>query len=232
MILPVCRDRDALTRRQPGKPAAVFWLLTGVCLVGAVAALATGAPRILAERIVTVGERSVRVTLFDNRMAVTTVREDGEQVFFRHMELEQETFVAYLGAINRDAQAILDAKYERALDGEEPHGVVYMWVENRGVVRVRYPRSALLDLPMARLSSALDDLEQHVSAASPSLEELRDWEPRRGDVVELISGGRARVLEVREENILVLEYEDVAVIQMVPAESSADLIRRVIERGP
>ena len=82
---------------------------------------------------------------------------------------------------------------------------------------------------MARLSMALDDLEMQVMTVSPSVEALRTWEPQRDDVVELISGGRARVLDVLPEGLLKLEHMELSIIEFVPRDSRARVIRRVLE---
>ena len=101
----------------------------------------------------------------------------------------------------------------------------------RGVVEVVYPASALTELPVARLTAALDDLEMQVRAAALRPTELDGWQPRRGDVVELMSGGHARVEQVLPEGLLKIAHLDVAILELVPLESRSKVIKRVIEKN-
>ncbi len=56
-------------------------------------------PVALVERIQTVGATTTRITLFNNRVAVVTMREKGKQFFFRKWTLGKEEFEVYLRAL-------------------------------------------------------------------------------------------------------------------------------------
>jgi hypothetical protein len=89
---------------------------------------------------------------------------------------------------------------------------------------------ATVSLPLAQISGAINDLEALVRQSSPSSEDLKGWDPRRDDRVELMSGGYARVTEVLDEGVLVLEHEGTYIREIVGLDARDDVILRVV--GP
>ena len=200
-------------------------------VVLAVAGVAIGqdVPNVIVERHWFHGDRAVRITLFDNKMAVTTVREKGLQVFLRQLTLGDGEYDIYIramsevagsaGGVDRVPVETIDsgARVSLNLPGISPSVFSYSPLQ-------------VLDLPTARLVAALDDLQLRVTEASPSQEALRLWEPAVDDLVELFVGGTARVTEVREDGVLVMEQSDTGIILVVPREEWPVFIMKVLPR--
>lgn len=201
--------------------------------LSAVAAVASAqAPAPIVERSLTVGGRTVRTSLFDNRVAVVSVTRDGERTIFRQMTLPESEYIGYLAAVQRDAEEIAAAERRPKVESMGGSGTITLHIGPMAPSTVRYSPVTVLDLPTARLVAALDDLEQRVVWGDPPATELQDWQPRRGDRVELRAGGTAHVIEVREDGSIVLEHDDVAINEIVPLEGRAKVVLRVIEDGP
>ncbi|RLE17837.1 MAG: hypothetical protein DRJ61_07295 [Acidobacteria bacterium] len=187
-------------------------------------------PNVIIERHWFHGDRAVRVTLFDNQMAVTTVREKGNQVFFRQMTLDDGEYEIYIkafaevagnvGAEGRDPLGAIDsgAKISLNLPGFAPSSFSYSPIQ-------------MLDLPTARLVAVLDDLQQRVTEVSPSEEALRLWVPAVDDQVELFVGGTATVTEVRENGLLIMQQSGTGIILVVPREEWSMIILKVLPRS-
>ncbi len=210
--------------------ALLRWTVTlSLSIVPMIAA--AQAPSPIVERSLTVGGRTVRTSLFDNRVAVVSVTRDGERVLFRHMAITEGEFIGYLAAVQRDAQEIAKAERRPKTESMGGSGDITIHIGPTAPLTVSYSPVAVLDLATARLVAALDDLERRVIWGEPSVTELQDWQPRRGERVELRSGGTARVIEVREDGSIVLEHEEVAINEIVPPESRAKVVLRVLEDG-
>jgi len=189
------------------------------------------APAPFLERLVTVGDRTTRLSLFDNRMAVVAVRENNRQVFLRKLLLDQAEYDIYRAAVRRDLEQVTEGP-SSALASDFGQGLIRVTLAPGDTRRMSYSLASVPDLATGRLVATLDDLEQRVSEVSPSHEELRHWEPRVGDVVELYGGQRARVSEVREEGFIFLEHQGTALIEVLSPEQRSTRIERVVSRGP
>lgn len=194
--------------------------------------VAAQAPSPIVERSLTVGGRTVRTSLFENRVAVVSVTRDGERTLFRQMTLTESEFIGYLAAVQRDADEIAKAERRPQVESMGGSGSITLHVGPMAPNTVDYSPVAVLDLPTARLVAALDDLERRIVWGEPPATELQDWRPRRGDRVALRAGGDARVIDVREDDSIVLQHEEVAINEIVPPEARARVILRVLENGP
>jgi hypothetical protein len=201
------------------------WVVTSTIAAGQ-------APSAVVERSLTVGDRTVRTTLFENRVAVVSVTRGGERVLLRQMTLTENEFIGYLAAFQRDAQELVKAERRPMTESMGGAGDITLHIGLAAPFRVHYSPVAVLDLATGRLVAALDDLERHVIWGDPNVTEIQGWQPRRGDRVELRAGGTARVIEVREDGSLVLEHEDVAINEIVTAEGRPKVVLRVLEDGP
>ena len=184
-------------------------------------------PNAIAERRRFYLDRSTRVSLFDNRMAVATVSEKGRQVYFRQLTLPEGEFEIYLRAIEevfesagRGSRARLrsmerDAVITLDLPGHEPRTIVYSPL-------------GVQDIHTARLIAVLDDIEMRAGGAGPSQEALRTWQPKRGDRVELFTGVGATVIEVRQDGIIVLEHDGTGVLEVIPPDQRHTVIQRLL----
>ncbi len=189
-------------------------------------------PSPIVERTVVLRERAIRISLFSNRVAVVAVREAGVQVQVSRLTLDEAAFIAYLAAIERDAVEAEPDQVRSAVRTRESTAVIDLWIGPGAPRRIEYAPIDTLELAAARLVATLDDLERVVLEASPSAEALREWRPRRGDVVELLNGHVARVSDVREDGTIVIEYLETPMIEVVAAGIRDRVILRVLPEEP
>ena len=198
-------------------------------VVAAGVAIGQEVPNVVVERHWFHGDRAVRITLFDNKMAVTTVREDDRQVFFRQLTLGNGEYEIYIKAMSEVVDKA--GRSDRvAVETVDSGARVTLNLPAFSPSAFSYSPLQVLDLPTARLVAVLDDLQKRVTEASPSQEALRLWEPATDDMVELYVGGKARVTEIRENGVLVMEQADTGIIMVVPREEWHLMIMRVLAR--
>jgi len=185
-------------------------------------------PSALVERIVTLGERKSRISLFDNRVTVVTIRENGKQVFFRKWTLNKIEFDAYIKAFET---CISKAGLQIGDSIETPDAIALIRLSFPGqnLREFQFSPFQILDLSTSRLNSILDDLEKRVSSIAPSAEELQTWQPKENDRIELYSGMIARVEEVREDGSIVLQHEETSILELVPHDAWPDVIFRILK---
>jgi hypothetical protein len=185
-------------------------------------------PNAVVERFVTIGDRTTRVTLFNNRIAVVTVQEKAEQILFHQLCLDEDEYLAYQTAISSSYEARADEPRRKPMKTRYSQAVITMVVKEGEVITLHYSPLAGLDLSTARLVAALDDLELKVIQAGPFAEQVRTWTPKKGDVVERYDGCRAKVEEVREDGSLLLNHARSPVLEEVPQEQRSEIILRVV----
>jgi hypothetical protein len=203
-----------------------------ILLVTTPIVIAAQAPTPMFERWLTVGSRTVRTSLFDNRVVVVSVRQDDEQVLLRQMELSRDEYIGYLAAVQRDADELATAENRLMTESMAGSGKIVIRIGRSEPLTVHYSPIAVLDLATSRLVAAIDDLERRVIWGPPPDTGLDGWQPRRGERVQLRTGVTARVSEVREDGTIVLEHEDVAILETVSPERRAAVILEVLEDGP
>jgi hypothetical protein len=190
---------------------------------------AAQAPTPIAERRLTVGSRTVRTSLFSNRVVVVSIRIDGEQVALRQMTLDEEEFIGYLAAIQRDAEDLAESDDRPSVETMGGHGEITLHVGPKAPRTIEYSPVSVLDLATSRLVAAIDDLERRVIWGDPSNADLGDWQPRRGDRVELRTGIEAEVIDVRQDGTIVLEHDDTWINEVISPQHRATVILRVLE---
>jgi hypothetical protein len=189
-------------------------------------------PDPLVERTVSIDTRQLRISLFDNRVVVVSARRDGEQTLFRQMTLEEDEFVGYLAALQRDAIELAERDRRTISEATAGVGVITFWIGPKVPNAISYSSVAVLDLVTARLVATLDDLEGRVIWGDPSAADLEGWVPKRGDRVELRTGTLANVVELRKDGTLVLEHDDTWIIQVIAAGEWHTVVRRVLRDQP
>lgn len=207
------------------------WLVAALVIAGSVTAQSQ-VPVPVVERIITQTDISTRVTLFSNQVVVVTIRESGVQGFNQRITLPDDQYLVYLGILQANAKELEEQPVNSAVNS--PHTSVELTLHvGPGSPRlIRFSPMSTVSLALARIIGALDDLENQVRDASPSTEEIRTWEPKRGDRVELMNGRFAEVAEVLEDGGLVLEHDD-TYIREVLAPGTWDLvILHVVEHQP
>ncbi len=191
--------------------------------------VAAQAPTPIVERLVEVGERTVRTSLFSNRVAVVSVRLGEEQVALRQMTLDRDEYTGYLAALQRDADELADADQRSPTDSMGGRAEITLHIGPHAPRTLHYSPMAVLDLATSRLVGALDDLEHRVIWGEPSAATLGHWQPRRGDRVELRTGVRGTVIEVRDDGVIVVEHDNTWINEVIPPQHRASVILRVIE---
>ena len=189
------------------------------------------APLPVAERISRHGDTSTRVSLFSNHVVVVTITTEGQQGFMRQLTLPDDQYLIYLKILEEAVAELGERPVTSAIDTSRDGVDITLNVGTGGPRALSFSPMATVTLPLARIMGALDDLEQLARTASPSAEELRSWDPQRGDRVELMTGGFARVVEVVEDGVLILEHEATYVREVVPPDARDDVILHVVERA-
>lgn len=206
--------------------------LAPVLILFLTATVAAQAPVPVAERFVTQREQKTRVSLFSNRAVVVSIVKDGERDFLRRITLDEDEYLVYLGALQTDAEDLGKNPIASDVGGADYRVEVTLHIGPDAPRLIRFPSLASVSLPLARIMSVFDDLQQQVFDASPSSEEVRIWEPRKGDRVQLFTGGYAVVAEVWEDGMLVLEHEGVSVREVVSAGNRDRVILHIVDREP
>jgi hypothetical protein len=190
------------------------------------------APVPVAERVVTERNLATRVTLFSNGAIVVSMRRDERQDFLRRITLPDDQYMVYLVAFQKNAEEL--GKEPISSDVSTSTNVVQLTLHigPEAPRLLRFSPMAVVSLPLSRIQGALDDLERIVLEANPSTEEIRNWTPRPGDRVQLMTGGFARVIEVLPEGVVVLEHEDTFIREMVPPGALDQVILHVVDSKP
>jgi len=187
------------------------------------------APSPIVERWLTVGTRTVRTSLFENRVAVVSVTLDDERVLFQHMELSEDEFIGYLAAVQRDAKELARAEDRLMAESMGGSGEIILHVGPKVPLTIEYSPVAVLDLATSRLVAAVDDIERRVIWGEPPVTDLKGWQPRRGDRVELRTGIKATIVDIYDDGTVEFEHDGVSIHERVPPDSLASVVARVLE---
>ena len=190
------------------------------------------APVPVAERVVTGRNLATRVTLFSNRMVVVSQRRDGKQDFLRRITLPADQYLVYLVAFQTSAEELGEEPISSDVGTSTASVQLTLHVGPEAPRSLRFSPMAVVSLPLSRILGALDDLQRVVFEASPSSEEIRAWTPKRGDRVQLMTGGFATVVEVWPEGLVVLEHDDTFIRAMVSPESLDLVILHIVDPKP
>ena len=187
------------------------------------------APTPVAERVVTERNLATRVTLFSNGAVVVSMRRDGRQDFLRHITLPDDQYMVYLVAFQTNAEELGKEPISSDVSTSTAAVQLTLHVGPEAPRLLRFSPMAVVSLPLSRIQGALDDLQRIVLEASPSTEEIRNWTPKSGDRVQLMTGGFAHVVEVLPEGVVVLEHEDTFIREMVPPGSLDQVVLHVVD---
>ena len=190
------------------------------------------APVPVAERVVTGINLATRVTLFSNHVVVVSERRNGKQDFLRHITLPADQYLVYLVTFQKGAEELGEEPISSGVGTSTASVQLTLHVGPEAPRLLRFSPMAVVSLPLSRIMGALDDLQRVVFEASPSSEEIRAWTPKRGDRVELMTGGFATVVEVWPEGLVVLEHDDTFIREMVPPDSLDLVILHIVDSKP
>jgi len=187
------------------------------------------APVPVVERTVTRGELATRVSMFSNKVVVVTTRYGDEQVFARRITLPEDQYMVYLATFEGNAQRLGERPFTSDVSTSNAEVSLVLHAGLDTPRSISFSTMSGVKLPLAAIMAALDDLELMVFEASPSAEAMRTWMPRKGDRVELLNGHFATVVEVWEDGLLFLEYDQTYVREAVPPDTRDQVILRVLE---
>jgi hypothetical protein len=187
------------------------------------------APSAVVERFTREGTQVTRLSLFDSRVLVLSVRNGGESTFFRRMTLSDEQMNAFVRVVELNAPALVES--ERfvpnfsSLAGESE--INLYWGSSAPIV-LRYSSMVMLDAPLSQLVAVLNDLEKMVSEVGPYHEQLQTWQPEEGDLVELVTGRYAVVSFVDSAGIITLDHVNSPIVERLTIAAIPQIILRVV----
>lgn len=187
------------------------------------------APTPVVERILDVRDRQVRTTLFSNGVIVVSGRRDGERIFFRQVQLTADEYMGYLAALERDSIELSNAGELPTAGGSGGTGMVTLYVGPDAPLRFSYSSMTIQDLTTTRLLATLDDLEAQVVLREPTGAGIEGWQPTVGDMVQLRSGNRAKVVEVGSDGTIVFEHDVTHIREIVPESQRKQVVYQVVE---
>lgn len=191
------------------------------------------APRAIVERLVTTPDQFTRLSLFDDRIAVVSMRHD-DQVVVRRRLLDTEEYAVYRAAMILEAGALTDDAVKQPIGDTAPvRAELRLDLDPETAARrLVYSPLRLQGIPLERLQDMLDDLEAQVIATPQTQVELARWQPRLGDRVELVVRRQATVIQVEEDGLVVLEHDGTHVREWVPVAGRTTAIQSLLGRSP
>lgn len=190
------------------------------------------APVPVAERIVSHGQTTTRTSLFSNRTVVVSISEDGQRGALRTLTLPEDQYFIYLEILEKAARELGEEPVSSDVETGQDRVELTLHVGSAAPRKLEFSPMAVVNLPLSQIAGALNDLETLTLSSSLSAEALRGWQPRRGDRVELLAGGFARVADVIDEGVVVLVYEDTYIREIVPVGGLDQVVLRVVEPAP
>lgn len=203
--------------------------LVAAAILFVAASAAAQAPLPVAERTFTRRGQSTRVSLFSNGAVVVTMSQDGVQGFMRQFTLEEQQYLVYLTAFQTNAAELGEDPIASDVGTSSAEVTVLLHIGPDAPRLLRFSPMSGLSLSMSKIMGALDDLQQQGLSASRSAEEMRTWEPKRRDRVQLLNGDFAVVREVWDDGLIVLEHESSHIRELVPPSSRDKVILRVVD---
>ncbi len=168
-----------------------------------VLALAASPPTYLAERVVTIGQQTRRVSVFRDGTAVVALRDGlGEPKVVRQVlhGLELKVLLQVLDECYDDLAHLRPSE-------DAPGG---SWVEwriappGREPLVVRVPQAGTPLAFVVRLAQALDGIENRLLQDPGGREDLATWAPRVGERVLLVDGRTVQVRSIEDSSVGVL----------------------------
>jgi hypothetical protein len=190
------------------------------------------APIAVAERTVTQRDVATRVSLFSNGAVVVTVRRGEEPDFFRRITLPDDQYMIYLSIIQTNAEELEDEPISSRIDTEDSEVVLSLHVGPSAPRSFRFSPMSGVNLALSKIMGAMDDLQTQVFDTSPSAEALRAWVPHEGDLVELMTGQFATVVEIWDDGMIILRHESTSIRESVVPSVRDQVILRIVERAP
>lgn len=187
------------------------------------------APSAVVERFTIEGAQVSRLSLFDSRVLVLSIRTGNESTFFRRMTLSDEQMNAVIRVIELNAPALDESKrFVPSVSVLASESEINLYRGSSTPLVLRYSSMAMLDAPLSQLVAVLNDLEKMVSEIGPYHEQLQAWQPKEGDLVELVTGRYAVVTFVDSAGIITLDHVDSPIVEKLTIASIPQVILRLV----
>ena len=168
------------------------------------------------------------MSLFSNGVVVVTIRRDDKQELLRRMTLAEDQYMVYLAVIQQNTRELGVRPVTSSVETSHAEVVLSLHAGLDTPRTIRFSPMSSVKLPLAKILGALDDLQLQALEASPSEEAMREWRPRKGDRVELLTGKTATVAEVWDDGMVILELDGTYVRESVPVDLRSQIILRVL----
>ena len=152
-------------------------------------------PSYLVERIAQVGGKTQRVTLFRDGTGVLVRRDGAGAEDLRHVQVGSLVY----GQIEQVVREVYPKMTEFTTMGDGPGGgTVELRLAPPGMAPrlFRFAVAASPSAATAQLVATLDALEERLLTGKAPPEDLRQWEPRVGEQVELDDGRVVTILDI------------------------------------
>ena len=173
--------------------------LAALVMVAAATPTPAATPSYLVERVVTVGAGTTRVSVFRNGFAVLSRGVAGEQPAVVRQALTDVELQVLTQVVE---ECYPDLARFPAM-GQAPVGGTVdlrMAPVGRDPLALRFPVTAAPGVAASRLTQALDALEERLARTSAAREDLREWEPKIGERVELEDGRTVEIVDIVSTN--------------------------------
>jgi hypothetical protein len=199
-----------------------------VFAVGAALIAGAQAPTPVVERSTTHFGRMTRVSLFSNQVVVVAIHSETED-FNHNAFLDADEYMLYLQTLEEAAGTIGDHPVTSDVESRDSISTLALHVGPGAPQLFRYSPLASLDLSLSRISAVVDDLQTRALNTLPGEHEIKQWQPKVGDCVELRQGGEACVSRVEEDGTIELRRDDVIMTYTVTPDDRSFMILNVIE---
>ncbi len=218
------------------RPRARGGIVTAVVLALLLTASPTVAhesrvPSPVAERTLEVRGQSTRVTLFDNRLAVVSMRAGDDNPVVRTLRLSEADFDTWVAILERSMEAEND-EIESSVQAFDAVCRVRVYVGPDAPYTFEMPPAAAVDRYLRQVLDVLDAIEKQVLEAPAWYEEVTGWQPAVGDRVRLARGNLATVVELVEGGIIVVEHDGTWVREVIPPDARVMVIVDVLDPEP
>jgi hypothetical protein len=207
------------------------WFPLLLLAAGAVVTAAVEVPLPVVERFIEVGDRMTRLSLFDDRTAVVSIREGDRRVAYHQERLSVNDYRDIIERLTA-LEGRVQSRNLGDVTLEGTSATIRLSVPGGSPRLVDYSLARYQDEHTAELVALLDDLQRLVT--TPPLEEAPDllaWNPRVGQRVELRTGTIGVVTQVYPSGLIVIEEEDSELLGYVTPETRTAIIRRLVEDG-
>lgn len=188
-------------------------------------------PAPVAERTLDVRGQSTRVSLFDNRQAVVSMRSDGGEPIVRTLRLSEAEYAAWVGILER-SMASAEDEIESSVQAFDAVCRVQVHVGPDPPYTFEMPPAAAVDRFLRQVLDVMDLIERQVLEAPEWYEEVTGWEPAVGDRVRLARGPLATVVELVDDGIIVVEHDRTWVREVIPPDARLAVIVDVLDPEP